>query len=80
MDLEDLLSLMRSVGAASPPTSEAPPVSKPKTKRKKTQANRNLSKALKIVNKKARLKNGSLRKGYTQSRIMKDAQRMARRM
>lgn len=79
MDLNDLLSLMRSVGAASPP-SEQPPVSKPKTKRKRTQANRNLSKALKIVNKKARLKNGSLRKGYTQSRIMKDAQRMARRM
>ena len=45
-----------------------------------TTASRKLSRALKTVNAKARKKNGSFKKGYTQSRIMKDAQRMARRL
>ena len=47
-------------------------------KRGATTASRKLSKALKTVNAKARKKNGDLKKGYTQSRIMKDAHRMAK--
>ena len=45
-----------------------------------TTASRKLSRALKTVNAKARKKNGSFKKGYTQSRIMRDAQRLARRL
>ena len=48
-------------------------------KRGSTAASRKLSRALKTVNAKARKKNGQLKKGYTQSRIMKEAQRMARK-
>ncbi|GAI92984.1 unnamed protein product, partial [marine sediment metagenome] len=42
-------------------------------------ASRKLSRSLKTVNAKARKKNGDLKKGYTQSRIMRDAHRMARK-
>ena len=45
-----------------------------------TTASRKLSKALKTVNAKARKKNGAFKKGYTQSRIMRDAQRLAKRL
>jgi len=48
----------------------------PKVKRGSTAASKRLSKKLKIVNNKARLKSGKLRKGWTQSRIMKTAHRM----
>lgn len=40
----------------------------------------NLSKALKKVNKMARKKDGSLRSGYNQRRIMQNAHKLARRM
>ena len=48
-------------------------------KRGATAASRKLSRSLKSVNAKARKKNGQLKKGYTQSRIMRDAHRMAKK-
>ena len=51
-------------------------VAAPKIKRGSTAASKRLSKKLKIVNNRARLKSGKLRKGWTQSRIMKTAHRM----
>lgn len=47
--------------------------------RKKTKRDKMLSAALKEINKKARLKNGSLRKGWTQKKIMMKAQQLVRR-
>ena len=49
-----------------------------KKKRGSTPASRKLSKALRAVNKKARKKNGDLKKGWSQSRIMKTAHRMVK--
>ena len=57
----------------------ASPGKKLRAVRKASAYSKKLSAALKQVNKKARKKNGSLRKGYTQSRIMKEAQKIARR-
>ena len=54
-------------------------VAKRKVKRGASVASRKLSKALKEVNKKARKKNGDLKKGWNQSRIMKTAQKMTKR-
>ena len=50
-----------------------------KVKRGSTAASKKLSRSLKIVNKKARLKSGKLRKGWSQTRIMKTAHKMARK-
>lgn len=54
-------------------------VSKAGKKFAKSKYGRKLSKALKDTNKKARKKNGSLRKGWSQRRIMTTAQKIARR-
>ena len=54
-------------------------VAAPKIKRGSTAASKKLSKSLKQVNKKARLKSSKLRKGWTQSKIMKTAHKMARK-
>lgn len=64
----------------SRPVRKADRVVKEKVKRGATKASRKLSRALKEVNKKAKKKNGDLKKGYTQSRIMKDAHKLAKRM
>ena len=47
--------------------------------RKASAYSKKLSRALKEVNKKARKKNGAFRKGYDQSRVMREAQKIARR-
>lgn len=47
-------------------------------KRGSTAASRKLSKALKVVYKKARKKNGDYKKGWTQARVMKEAHRMVK--
>lgn len=65
--------------AYSAPVKAVDRMAKKKVKRGATTASRKLSRALKTVNAKARKKNGQLKKGYTQSRIMKDAQRLARK-
>ena len=55
----------------------------PKKKRKSTKSGKarrkSMSKNLKIVNARARKKNGDLKKGWTQARIMKTAHRMTRK-
>ncbi len=55
------------------------PVQKIKTRRK-TKSDSKQSKALKMANQKLRNKNGKLKKGKTQSDIMKMAQRLRRKM
>ena len=64
--------------AYSPRARSADRVVKRKVKRGATRASRKLSRALKDVNKKARKKNGDLKKGWSQSRIMKTAHRMVK--
>ena len=51
-----------------------------KKKRKKTKADRNLSKALKEANSRLRTKSGKLRKGKTQRDVMRLAHRLRRKM
>jgi len=64
--------------AYSPRARSADRVVKRKVKRGATKASRKLSRALKDVNAKARKKNGDLKKGWSQSRIMKTAHRMVK--
>ena len=52
---------------------------KAKVVRGSTAASRKLSKSLKVVNAKARKKNGDFKKGYNQSRLMKEAHRLAKK-
>ena len=51
-----------------------------KRARKKTKTDKNMSKALAEANKKLRTKNGKLRKGKTQSDVMKLAHRLRKKM
>lgn len=66
--------------ADSRPVRKADRIVKKKVKRGATAASRKLSRALKQVNKKAKKKNGAFKKGYTQSRVMRDAHKLAKRM
>jgi len=52
----------------------------PKRTRKKTKTDKNMSKALRMANERFRRKNGSLRKGATQSKIMKFAHKLLKKM
>lgn len=61
------------------PEMVVPLVSPPKKKRKKTDYDRRLKRALLEINKKARLKNGSWRKGWDQAKVMKKAHKLARK-
>jgi len=54
--------------------------SKPKRTRKKTKCDKNMSKALTEANAKLRKKNGKMRKGVTQAKIMKLAHRLCKKM
>ena len=54
--------------------------SRTKKTRKKTKTDKNMSKALALANERFRKKNGSLRKGATQSKIMKYAHKLLRKM
>lgn len=79
MTMEEYLAIVgnnHTVNLTEPITSEQKSVSK--KKRGSTAASRKLSKALRVVNKKARKKNGDLKKGWSQSRIMKTAHRMVK--
>lgn len=66
--------------AYSRPSRKADKVVKRKVKRGATKASRKLGRALKEVNKKARKKNGDFKKGFSQSRVMRDAHKLARRL
>lgn len=56
------------------------PLTETKRTRKKTPSDRKMKKALEQANAKARKKNGELRKGWSQSRIMKTAHKLKRQM
>lgn len=49
-------------------------------RRKKTKTDKNMSKALRLANERFRKKNGSLRKGATQAKIMRYAHRLLKKM
>jgi len=66
--------------AYSPPVRALDRAAKRKVKRGATTASRKLGKALKKVNAKARTKSGKFKKGWTQTRVMKEAHKMKRRM
>lgn len=51
-----------------------------KRTRKKTKTDKKMSKALRLANERFRKKNGSLRKGATQSKIMKYAHKLLKKM
>lgn len=51
-----------------------------KKTRKKTKTDRNQSKALRMANEKLRNKNGTLKKGKTQSDVMSMAHKLRRKM
>ena len=53
---------------------------KPKRTRRKTKTDKKMSKALRLANERFRKKNGSLRKGATQSKIMKYAHKLLKKM
>ena len=55
------------------------PLVTPKRTRKKTDYDRRMKRALEEVNAKARLKDGSFRKGWDQSKVMKKAHKLARK-
>lgn len=57
----------------------APPLPTKRT-RKKTNTDKNMSKALRLANQKFRKKNGQLRAGATQAQIMRYAHKLLRRM
>jgi SLT domain-containing protein len=61
------------------PEMVVPLTSPPKRTRKKTDYDRRLKRALLEVNKTARLKNGSFRKGWDQAKVMKKAHKLARK-
>lgn len=66
MSLEEYLELTRS--------NSLPPRAKvSKAKKRQGKPNPKLARALKEANKKARKKDGSFKKGYSQSRVMKMA-------
>lgn len=52
----------------------------PKRTRKKTKTDKNMSKALRMSNERFRKKNGELRKGITQSQVMKYAHKLLKKM
>ena len=55
------------------------PLVSPKRTRKKTDYDRRMKRALLEINKSARLKNGSFRKGWDQAKVMKKAHKLARK-
>ena len=65
---------------ANSPLGRLMPDSPSKRTRTKTKTDKNMSKALAMANKQLRKKNGSLRKGVSQSDIMRRAHRLAKKM
>ena len=53
---------------------------KEKVKRGSTKASRKLGRALKQINKKAKLKSGKFKKGWNRAKVMREAHKLAKRM
>ena len=67
------------LGEAGPELVLPLPLVTPKRTRKKTDYDKRMKRALLEVNKSARLKNGSFRKGWDQAKVMKKAHKLARK-
>jgi hypothetical protein len=52
----------------------------PKVAKRRTRRNPKMKRALRKANAKARKKDGSLKKGWSQSRVMKEAHRIKKRL
>jgi len=76
MTLEEYESLRNGLGSTQISTSGSS--SNKKKTRKSTSRDKALSRALKSVNKRARKKDNTLRSGWTQAKIMKEAHRMCK--
>jgi len=79
MSMAEYLSL---IGESSPSMERAvktPSKTVAAKSKRKGKPNPKLSKALKVSNAKARKKNGDFKKGYNQSRVMKEAHRMVKK-
>ena len=81
MTLEEYNALVNGSTADSPADSPAEPISKPKRRSRTARASdKKLSEAFRIANTRYRLKDGSLRKGRSQSDIAKLAQKLRKKM
>lgn len=85
MSMEEFLQLQEmAMGGQCPACagghSSPPAVTKKRRTRKKSSSDRKMSVALKEATAKAKKKNGSFKKGWNQSRLMKEAHRLKRRM
>lgn len=80
MSLEELMAIMngqlKSSEKAKPTVSKK---TKNKPKRKNSKRDKILSQELAIMNKRARNKNGKMRKGWSQSKIMSMAHKATRK-
>lgn len=85
MSMEEFLQLQemamggQCAGCAAG-TTAVTAVTKKRRTRKKSSSDRKMSVALKEATAKAKKKNGSFKKGWNQSRLMKEAHRLKRRM
>jgi len=80
MDLLSATPIGRGVKAARTGVRVATPVVRKAAQTKAGKAaSRRLSRALTKVNSKARLKSGKLRKGWSQSKIMREAHKLAKK-
>lgn len=78
MTLEEYEALRRLI--TSERESEGATLAEEKPKKKRTRKNPKLKKALQEANKKLRNKNGQIKKGKTQSDIMKMAHKLRKKM
>ena len=66
--------------AYSGPVEKLDQKAKKKVKRGATASSRKLGRALKKINKKAKLKSGKFKKGWNRSKVMKEAHKLVKRM
>jgi len=75
----NLAAILGSLARGEEPRAITPGQRVLKRKRKKTDYDKRMKRALTEVNAKARLKNGSFRKGWDQAKVMKKAHKLARK-
>ena len=80
MTLEEYNALVNGFTPSEPVMSEEPVMKPKKRSRTAKSADKKLSEAFKMANARYRLKDGSLRKGRTQSDIAKLAQKLRKKM
>lgn len=73
-----IAALVGALSRGEDPSYRTPASTLVKRTRKKTDYDKRMKRALLETNKKARLKNGSFRKGWDQAKVMKKAHKLAR--